>query len=664
MNHRPRQHAEAKAIVHLAGVDRVFDGDGVRPVRALHGASLRFHAGDFVCITGPSGSGKSTLLNIIGCLDRPTQGVCRVLDTDVATLDDDLLAALRRDAVGCVFQSNNLLEAFTALDNVALPAKYAGHPLRECRRLARAELTAVGMGHRCLHRPGELSGGEQQRVAIARALINDAPLILADEPTGTLDIKNAQALLDKFEALAERGHAVILASHDEAVATRAHRVVELAEGVVVRDSGSMRRPPAIGRAKRRHSPAMPWLAALGSGLATLRSGRLRASLTVGVVALASCSILALSSLIEGIGQDIAAATERMGTNRLTVSRDTEPGGPMLRSPMTMEDAESLKHGVANISAVHTELSERFPVRRHGQVMDEVVVRARSESWPRTTQNVDWPLARGTYLTPGEGQRAAQVAVIGPTVRDQLFGPDDDPVGARVYIQGLQFVVKGVLTDHPRREGTGELYSSPNAYEWLGAVIHIPFRTGADVLFGKHNLDSLEVVVTDTARIDETAADIEDALHRRHDMDFVVWKNALLWTSGMRLSDIHAMVLAVIGAVSIIAGGLAVTAVSLASVSQRRREIGIRIAIGARKRDITAQFLVETAVATSIGAGLGTLLAVAGGPVLSQLTGAPVAFAPWFAVPALSCAFGTALAFGIAPARRAARMDPIAALAAG
>lgn len=653
----------SKALIELIGVRRVFE-HRASPVHALNGVSLRIHAGEFVCLTGPSGSGKSTLLNIIGCLDRPTEGLCRVVNTDAAMLDDDGLAAFRRDAVGFVFQSYNLLESFTALDNVELPARYAGRPRRECRRLAHESMATLGVGYCGLRRPAELSGGEQQRVAVARALINGAPVILADEPTGALDAAHAGELLDELEALADQGHAVIVASHDGTVAARAHRVVELSDGVVVRDSGSESlRQEAAEDVLRRHRGAMPWLTVVRSGLAALGASRLRALLTVSSVALGTWSILALLSLVEGVGRDIAAAMERMGTNRLTVTPPMRAGGQLQRSPLTMDDAEALNDGVGNITAVIPSMWERLPVGRSGELMDAVIVRAKSESVPRTTQNVRWPLEQGTYLTQRELDEAAQVAVIGPTVRKRLFASGEDPLGTHVHINGLGFVVKGVFTDHPRQEGEGEMmWSSPAAYEWRGRVIHIPFRSGADVLFGRHSLNGLDVLVTDVARIDETAASIKDALYRRHGIDFDVQNNALLWISGKKLSGVHIVVFSTIGAAAIVVGGLGIMAVSLASVSQRAREIGIRRAVGARRRDITAQFLVETAVTTSIGGALGVLLGSAGSPLLSQLTGAPVAFAHWFAPVALTCAFGAGFVFGIVPAHRAARLDPVAALA--
>ncbi len=660
----PTGSPDTAPLVELTDVSRVFEGDSATPVRALDGISLRINAGEFVCITGSSGSGKSTLMNIIGCLDRATAGDCCVLGSDVATFDDDGLAELRRDTFGFVFQSYNLLDSLTALENVELPAGYAGRPGKDQERRARETLGALGLEQRLGHRPAELSGGEQQRVAIARALINGARMILADEPTGALDSEQAGELLDLLEALADRGHAVIVASHDRTVASRARRVVELRDGRVVRDSGAVPvREVEAREAQPGRSGGIPWRTALRGGLASLRASRMRAALTVSSIALGTWSVLALLGLAEGVGLDLAASMERMGTNRLTVGRLAMVGGSFERLPLTMADAEAIGDEVDNISTLLPGLWERLPVSGGSESIDEVIVRAKSDLEPRTTQNVYWPLEQGSYLTRRDGETGAQVAVIGPTVRKRLFAPDQDPMGAHIQIDGRPFLVKGVLTDHPRQEGEGEsFWSGPTAYEWIGTVIHIPFQTGADVLFGKENLSGLDILVTDVERIDETAADIKDVLFRRHGKDgYTVQNDAVIWTSGKKLKAVHIAIFGTIAVVAILVGGMGIMAVTLASVRQRTREIGIRMAVGARRRDITAQFLVETVVATTLGGVIGALLGFAGSPLLSHLTDAPVAFAPWFVPVALGCAVAAGLLFGIVPARRASRLDPVAAL---
>ncbi len=216
--------------VEAVDVRRSYHLDGVS-VEALRGVSLRIDPGEYVAVVGPSGSGKSTLMHLLGCLDRPTSGVLRVGNRDVATLGDGELATLRNRTIGFVFQSFQLLGRTSALDNVALPLVYRGVRRAERRERAEAALTAVGLGHRLGHRPGQLSGGEQQRVAIARALVGEPALLLADEPTGNLDTASGAEILALLDALVrDRGVAVVVVTHDPDVAAMARRRVRMRDG--------------------------------------------------------------------------------------------------------------------------------------------------------------------------------------------------------------------------------------------------------------------------------------------------------------------------------------------------------------------------------------------------------------------------------------------------
>jgi len=226
----PLQPVTRPPVIETRGLEKVYSAGTEAEVVALKAVSLSIAHGEFVAIMGPSGSGKSTLMNLIGCLDTPTDGQYLCDGIDVATLDREELAQLRRDKIGFVFQGFNLLPRMTALENVAMPLGYARVPNEERAERAREALAAVGLENRGNHRPSELSGGQQQRVAIARALINRPPVLLADEPTGALDTRTGEEILSLFKRLRDDGHTVVLITHDPDVAAHADRTFVMRDG--------------------------------------------------------------------------------------------------------------------------------------------------------------------------------------------------------------------------------------------------------------------------------------------------------------------------------------------------------------------------------------------------------------------------------------------------
>ena len=223
-----------QAVITLEGIKKTYV-NGKLTVPVLHGIDLSIYEGEFTSIMGPSGSGKSTFMNILGCLDRPTEGSYRLDGQEVAHLSDDELAYVRNKRIGFVFQSFNLLHKLTALDNVALPMVYAGVSKQERKERASQLLTELGLGTRLDHMPAELSGGQRQRVAIARALANDPAIIMADEPTGNLDSKASLDVMHIFTELYEQGRTIILVTHEPDIAEYAGRNVVLRDGLIVED---------------------------------------------------------------------------------------------------------------------------------------------------------------------------------------------------------------------------------------------------------------------------------------------------------------------------------------------------------------------------------------------------------------------------------------------
>jgi len=224
-------------IIHMGAIRKVYDTGKVR-VEALRGIDLRIGAHEFVAVVGPSGSGKSTLMNLIGCLDTPTSGTYELRGKAVSGLGKNDLAAIRNERVGFVFQNFNLLPQITAYENVEVPLLFGHVPKAKRRERVRELLDRVGLAERMDHKPTELSGGEMQRVAIARALAMKPDIVLADEPTGNLDTSSGGDIMSLFEELWKQGHTLVVITHDQALARRAGRVVEMRDGVIVRDTGA------------------------------------------------------------------------------------------------------------------------------------------------------------------------------------------------------------------------------------------------------------------------------------------------------------------------------------------------------------------------------------------------------------------------------------------
>ena len=222
--------------IRLHGIRKLYRIGG-ETLAALDGIDLEIGRGEFAALMGPSGSGKSTLMNILGCLDRPSEGSYKLDGAEVAGLSDDALAATRNKKIGFVFQNFNLLPRISALDNVALPLVYAGVGRHERMERAQEMLAAVGLSDRGAHLPNELSGGQRQRVAIARALVNDPHIIMADEPTGNLDTKSTKEIMDIFVRMHEKGHTIILVTHEPEIALRASRQLLVRDGRITRDEG-------------------------------------------------------------------------------------------------------------------------------------------------------------------------------------------------------------------------------------------------------------------------------------------------------------------------------------------------------------------------------------------------------------------------------------------
>jgi len=636
-------------LIDLNDVARHYQS-GDTTVRALDGVSLQIGAGEFVAIMGQSGSGKSTLMNILGCLDRPTGGLYRIHGTDVAGLDGDALAALRRRTFGFVFQRYNLLSTATAEENVAIPGLYEGLPRAKRQARARELLTRLGLGDRADHRPSQLSGGQQQRVAVARALMNDPPVILADEPTGALDSRSGEDVMNLLKSLHAEGRTIILITHDEKVATNAHRVIRLHDGKVIEDSGTnVQKASSAPRAQGEGSGLLADVAeSFVTALRALRVNMFRTALTLLGIIIGVAAVVTMMAVGNGSKQKVLDQISAMGTNVLSI----RPGVAGFRgsgdmATLTPEDAEAIA-GLNNLEAVVPERSGRATLR-HGSLDYATSVSGTGTGMPVVR---DWPLAQGTFFNERDMTANAAVIVLGKTVAETLFPYGEDPVGKYILVRNIPFEVIGVMAEK-------------GAMPWGGDqddAAFIPLTTGLVRLFGQNYVSNITVKVTDLGLIDATQAEISQLLITRHRTeDFMIRNTASIMEMATATQNTLTVLLGAVAAISLLVGGIGVMNIMLVSVTERTREIGIRMATGARMRDIMLQFNIEAAVVCIIGGFLGIALGFGAGIGVS-LFEVSVVFSAAPAILAFSSAVLTGILFGYLPARKAARLDPVVALA--
>ncbi len=642
-------------LIELIDVSKVYpSGEGV--VRALDGVSLTVMPGEYVAIMGQSGSGKSTLMHILGCLDRPSTGTYRVMGREVADLDSDDLAALRCRTFGFVFQRYNLLPAISAEENVEIPAIYAGRPKSERIARAQALLARLGLGERGTHRPSQLSGGQQQRVSIARALMNEAPVVLADEPTGALDSQSGAEVLALLAELNREGRTILLITHDPDVAAHADRIVRLQDGRVVSDEthgAGLGQVTARTQEQRRVEVRNRFLPDLGEAVKmafrSMRGNAFRTVLTLLGVIIGVAAVIAMLAIGQGSKQAVLDRISAMGTNLLVV----RPGAPGVRSTganasLTLDDAEAIAADIPNVLAVSPERQATATVRV-GNVDYATSIQG---TGPGYVAARDWALSEGTMFTAADVDGYAPVVVLGRTVARVMFPDGRSPVGRYVLIKNVPFEVIGVLA--PR---------GANAFGMdQDDMVLMPISTGFMRVFGRRYLNTATVAVADVDRISETQDAITALLRQRHQAeDFQIRNTASILETATATADTLTRLLASVAAISLLVGGIGVMNIMLVSVTERTREIGIRMATGARRANIMLQFNTEALVICGAGGLAGVVLGL-GTALVMQRFGSTVVLQVGPPLLAFGCAFLTGLVFGYLPARKAARLDPVEALA--
>ncbi|MCU1754742.1 MacB family efflux pump subunit [Pseudomonas helleri] len=645
---------ERRPLLSLVNVCRYFQA-GTDSVAVLKDINLTLYAGEMVAIMGPSGSGKSTLMNILGCLDQPSSGRYCIDGQDVAQLNSDARAQLRRERLGFIFQRYHLIPSLTVLENVAVPAIYAHIGRTERHARARHLLQLLGLSRFAGQNVTQLSGGQQQRVSIGRALMNGGDIILADEPTGALDSQNGQDVLLHLQALHRQGHTVILITHDPRIARYAGRIIQLEDGAIIADTRNEAVHPvsaAVPDMPPRLKPAQyawlsSWQDAVWSAWHSLSAHRLRTCLTLLGIVIGIASVVSLNAAGEGARQYVLSNLNTLGSNVMTVYPGREIGDDRaagIRS-LVRRDLAALATlpGVKQVSpAITTSLRIRWQ-----RVDTNAAVNGVSDSALRLN---NLALVSGRGLLPQDIERQSQVVVIDDNLRKKLFAPTVSPVGQVIIVGMLPCVVVGVVRSQ-------SLFSDNVLSLWM------PWTTAGYRLLGQSWFNTIAVHLDDQASTASVEKAIQHVLTRLHGrQDFYVRNSDAFAQSLSKTSFALTLFLSLIALVSLVVGGIGVMNIMLVCVVERTKETGIRMAVGARQRDIRRQFLTEAIIVCLVGSLVGIVLSFALGWGLSLFTRQwRMIFSMQTLLIAVSCAVIVGLLSGWLPARNAARLDPAQAL---
>ncbi|TPW31212.1 MacB family efflux pump subunit [Pararhizobium mangrovi] len=648
---------DGEPLIRLANVTRAFPS-GEDTVTVLHGVDLTIEAGEMVAIIGSSGSGKSTLMNILGCLDRASEGSYLFRGKDVSALDAEERSALRREHFGFIFQRYQLLSELDAVENVEVPAVYAGENRSERRRRAVDLLTGLGLGDRLHHRPGQLSGGQQQRVSVARALMNGGDVILADEPTGALDTASGSELMKQLKALNRAGHTIIIVTHDREVAAEAERIIEISDGRILADTrkdGADEAHAVLADIQPRQRSALGGLGdgvreAMRMALRAMAAHKLRTFLTMLGIIIGIASVVSVVALGKGSQEAVLESISSIGTNTITIMPGREAGDRHSGRVHTLKpsDAEMLaRQPYADSVTPQVSTSETAVFRDSAAT---VSVQGVGASYFRV-QGSEFTAGRA-FDESSVGERA-QTAVIDSNAEETLFGDGTNPIGQVVILNKVPVRVIGVVdASHAVGPRSGS------------ATFYLPYTTAMSRVMGRDYLEAITVRVGDGYNMDDAEAAISNLmtrLHRTQDF-FLLNANTIrdtIESTGRTLT----LLVSSIAVISLVVGGIGVMNIMLVSVTERTREIGIRMAVGARRGDILRQFLIEAVLVCATGGVAGVALSFVMGAGLSRFVeGTELSYSPATIVLACLSASLIGIVFGFMPARSAARLDPVVALA--
>lgn len=645
------------ALIELRGIGRVYHA-GNLALTVLDAIDLEIEAGDMVAIIGPSGSGKSTLMNLIGCLDRPSTGQYRIDGRDTADMDSDALAALRRERFGFIFQRYQLLPDLDAQANTEVPAVYAGMEAQARRTRARVLLERLGIGDRIHHRPSELSGGQQQRTSIARALMNGGEIILADEPTGALDTRSGEELMQLLETLNTQGHTVIIITHDPEVAAYARRVVEIRDGRIVSDritpgkAASVTPRPSINRSSdvTERSLRDRLSEAFKMALMAMVAHKLRTFLTMLGIIIGIASVTTVVALASGAKGSILDQISALGTNTVDIYPGKDFGDSRSGRVRTLvpDDVRSLA-ALPYVDSVTPSLSTNGTLR-YGNLEAAAQINGVGAQYFRVRGTT---IAEGGLFDETSERGMEQVVVIDANTRKQFFANDGNPIGRILLLGKVPCRVIGVTEKSNGRFGGG---NSLNVW--------VPYTTAMGRILGRSDLSGITVRIRDGTPVDAAEEALTRMLTLRHgSKDFYTSNSDDIRSTIEATTGVMTMLISSIALISLLVGGIGVMNIMLVSVTERTREIGVRMAVGARYSDILQQFLIEAVMICLMGGAFGAVLALLASVVFNSLFDSfKMSISMLSLVGAFACSTLVGVVFGFLPARNAARMNPVTALA--
>lgn len=644
------------ALLELSGISRSYQS-GDQTVAVLKNVSLSIEAGEMVAIMGASGSGKSTLMNILGCLDKPSAGVYRVAGQDVATLDSDALARLRREHFGFIFQRYHLLPHLSAAHNVEVPAVYAGLGKAARRERAVALLQRLGLSERVGYRPSQLSGGQQQRVSIARALMNGGQVILADEPTGALDSHSGEEVMTILKQLREQGHTVIIVTHDPAVAQQAERIIEIRDGEIIADSRPDGQSNPNAKPLEMVTPAPTWQQTIGRfrealvmAWRAMAASKMRTALTMLGIIIGIASVVSILVIGDAAKQMVLADIKSIGTNTVDIypGKDFGDDDPTFRQALKYDDLAALREQ-PYVSALSPSIASSMRLRL-GNVDVAANVNGVSEQFFRV---YGMTFTEGVGIDQLQVQSQSQTVVIDANTQRRLFPNQKEVVGRVILVGNMPATVVGVAKEKQSMFG-----SSKTLNVW------VPYSTMANRLMGNAYFDSITVRIRDGYNSQEAEQQLTrllTLLHGKKDV-FTYNMDSLVQTAEKTTRTLQ-LFLTLVAVISLVVGGIGVMNIMLVSVTERTREIGIRMAVGARSGDVLQQFLIEAVLVCLVGGALGITLSFAIGLLVQLvLPGWQISFPPAALLSAFVCSTAIGVVFGYLPARSAARLNPIDALA--